>query len=194
MSLAHAGGRQRCAVLLVFLSLPGARLEGSAPPPATASPPPSAATSGAPAVVTVAPTTKPPSHHNASKVKPPAPPIPPRPTRTKNTTSAAAKVKAPAAAAKSTSKAEQKAELLAFVGNLTGRHHDGNRSSERDERDRGGGHSRGLGKLLALCGAALLLPIAIAVALIVRARRKQQQGELVPQDDAPPDGYGMQDE
>eukprot|EP00966_Prymnesium_polylepis_P215346 4987309-Prymnesium_polylepis.1 len=72
-------------------------------------------------------------------MKPPTPPIPPRPTRTRNTTSPATKVvKAPAGAAKVTSKAEQRAELLAFVGNLTGRHHDGNRSTgEREERERG---------------------------------------------------------
>ena len=68
--------------------------------------------------------------------------------------------------AKIAAKAASKAELMAFVGNVTGRH--------QNEK---GGHeargSRGLGKLIAMCSAALLLPILLAVLLVLRARRKE---------------------
>ena len=88
---------------------------------------------------------------------------------------------------------------MAFVANITGNHHhhDGNRSSggERDhEEHERGNHSRGLTNLLAMCAAALLAPPFVAGLLVVRARRKQAQGEVIPQDDSPPDGYEMEPE
>ncbi|KAL1512238.1 hypothetical protein AB1Y20_005500 [Prymnesium parvum] len=183
---------------------PSVPSSGSLPPSLVAPPPLHAAPAASPAA----------KHHNVSKAgKPPGlpkSPPPPKPTRSPRNASAtppaakgghvppashsppASKGGKADAGKAAASKAANKAELLSFVSNLTSHHHDANKSrADHEEGERASHQSRGVGKLIAWCAAALLTPILIASALVVRARRKQAKGELVPQDDMPPGAFAV---
>lgn len=91
---------------------------------------------------------------------------------------------------KASQKAANKAELMAFVANITTPHASNKSKAEHEEREKHG--SRGSGNLLLWCSLALLTPIAVALAMVFRSR-SQQKGELVSQDDSLGDGFGAQD-
>jgi hypothetical protein len=85
------------------------------------------------------------------------------------------------AAAKAAAKAATKAELMAFVGNVTGVR---SGSAKADHSSRSPSGSRGLGKLIAVCALTFAAPVAIAVLLVLRARRKVRR--IVIDDYCPP--------